>query len=240
MMRSHDALEAGFILHARNYRDSSLILDVLGQESGRYAVVARGAKSAKSKTRGRLQPFVPILLSTVGRGEMKTATTIEFPGSPLRLAGNNLLLGLYINELLYRLLGRYEPVPGLFNHYGLLLSQLQSDDDPLLAVRQFELLLLQELGYGISFEYDARTAEPVQADLFYRYVVHEGFHHTAAQDDASFTGQELMLIATGDLAPVNERRLKNLTRRSLAELLGGKPLKSRSLFRENQPLRSSS
>jgi DNA repair protein RecO (recombination protein O) len=248
-------LEPAFILHARNYRDTSLILDLLTLESGRYSVVSKGVRSPRSKLRGRLQPFSPLLIASVGRGELKTSTTIDFPRKPFRLTGKGLMLGLYVNELLYRLLDRFDPVAGLYQGYEDLLSELvltsESFSEPSIsepsisepsiseqhpggevtAIRRFELCLLQELGYGINFEYDSRDGQPISADRNYRFVVHEGFHAIRESQVETFPGAEILKIASGDLEQVDSKRLLNLTRLSLAELLGDKPLKSRSLFR---------
>ena len=155
------------------------------------------------------------------------------------------MLGLYVNELLYRLLDRFDPVAGLYQGYEDLLSELvlvsESISEPSIsepqpggevtAIRRFELCLLQELGYGINFEYDSRDGQPISADRNYRFVVHEGFHAIGESQVETFPGAEVLKIASGDLEQVDSKRLLNLTRLSLAELLGDKPLKSRSLFR---------
>lgn len=243
-------LEPAFILHARNYRDTSLILDLFTLDSGRYSVVSKGVRSSRSKIRGRLQPFSPLLIASVGRGELKTSTTIDFPRKPFRLIGKGLMLGLYVNELLYRLLDRFDPVAGLYHGYEDLLSELvltgqsiseqsiseqsvseQQPGGEVTAIRRFELCLLQELGYGINFEYDSRDGQPISAGRNYRFVVHEGFHAIREPQVETFPGAEVLSIASGDLEQVDNKRLLNLTRLSLAELLGDKPLKSRSLFR---------
>jgi len=238
-------LEPAYILHARNYRDTSLILDLFTLYSGRYSVVSKGARSPKSKLRGRLQPFSPLLIASVGRGELKTSTTIDFPRKPFGLVGKGLMLGLYVNELLYRLLDRFEPIAGLYQGYEDLLSELvlteqsmseqqvslKESNAEVTAIRRFELRLLQELGYGINFEYDSRDGQPISADLDYRFVVHEGFHAIRESQGETFSGVEVLSMASGELKQVDSKRLLNLTRLSLAELLGDKPLKSRSLFR---------
>ena len=224
-------LHEAFILHSRNYRDTSLIVDLLTREEGRYSVVVRGAMSQKSRVRGRLQPFTPLLVASVGRSELKTSTSIDFPGNSYRLTGDRLLLGLYVNELLYRLLGKFDPVLELFDDYCHLLTSLADCQGGVLDVRLFELRLLQELGYGINFDYDAGDGQAVEENSHYKFVVHEGFHRVDEPGDSAFCGAELRSIAEGNLQVVNERRLRNLTRVSLAELLGDKPLKSRSLFR---------
>ena len=238
-------LEPAYILHARNYGDTSLILDLFTRDSGRYSVISKGGRSPKSKIRSRLQPFSPLLIASVGGGELKTSTTIDFPRKPFGLIGKGLMLGLYVNELLYRLLDRFEPIVGLYQGYEDLLSELmlfkgsvsgheqsiKESDGEVTAIRRFELCLLQELGYGINFEYDSRDGQPISADQDYSFVVHEGFHAIREYQGETFSGTEVLRMASGDLEQVNSKRLLNLTRLSLAELLGDKPLKSRSLFR---------
>lgn len=230
-MNTDSSQHHAFVLHGRNYRDTSLILDLLTLEEGRFSVVVRGARSIKSRVRGRLQPFTPLLLGAVGRTDLKTATNIDFPGKAFDLKGDRLLLGLYVNELLYRLLGRYEPIEGLFEEYCQLLGQLQSVSEGIDEVRIFELRLLEELGYGINFEFDAVTGRRVEADSSYRYVLHEGFYPADGCHAEDFSGTELLAITDRQLDVVDRNRLRNLTRRSLAALLGDKPLKSRDLFR---------
>ena len=223
-------MQAAYVLHARDYRDTSQILELLTREEGRFGVVVRGARGARSRLRGRLQPFTPLLIAARGRGELRTATSVDFNGPNRQPAGDQLLLGLYVNELLYRLLGRFDPIPRLFDGYEQLLISLQDSTDSLLAVRAFELMLLNELGYGISFDYDAGRGVAIDAEAGYRYMVHEGFFETDQAGRDIYPGRELLAINSGDLGSVDEQRLKLLTRISLAELLGDKPLKSRSLF----------
>jgi DNA repair protein RecO (recombination protein O) len=54
--------QPAYVLHPRAYRETSLILEVFTRDHGRAAMVARGAKSPKSKWRNLLQPFRPLLI----------------------------------------------------------------------------------------------------------------------------------------------------------------------------------
>ena len=62
---------AGFVLHARSLRETSLLVDVFTPDFGVTRLVARGARSAKSKIRPLAQPFRPLLVSWTGRHELK-------------------------------------------------------------------------------------------------------------------------------------------------------------------------
>ncbi|MEP5568378.1 MAG: DNA repair protein RecO, partial [Halioglobus sp.] len=152
------SLQPTYILHSRPYRDTSLILEVLCAEHGRISLVSKGARR---RTKGGsnaalLQPFVPLLLSFSGRSEMKTLTHVEAAGVAPQLRGERLFSGMYMNELLMRLLHRHDPHPQLFAAYGAALGEL-ADAAPVEAtLRRFELGLLEELGYGFSLLEDGQ------------------------------------------------------------------------------------
>ncbi len=64
--------QRAFVLHSRPWSETSLMLDVFTEESGRVRLVAKGARSKRSNLKGALQPFTPLLLRYSGRGEVKT------------------------------------------------------------------------------------------------------------------------------------------------------------------------
>lgn len=84
--------------------ETSLVLDVFTEESGRVRTVAKGARSKRSNLKGALQPFTPLLLRFGGRGEVKTLRSAEAVSLALPLSGITLYSGLYINELVSRVL----------------------------------------------------------------------------------------------------------------------------------------
>lgn len=239
---SQENLSAAFILHTRKYRDTSLIADLLTESEGRLSVVIRGARSKRPRYPGSLQPFVPLLISWYGRGELKTARSIDFPGRSFHLTGNALLTGMYVNELLYRLLGRFDPVPGIFSSYRGLLEVLAGSDAANAALRKFELVVLAELGYGITFDVEVTAGEPVRDDRLYRYVVEEGFISLPPdvydrRPAGTFEGGHLLAIGRGELEdPAVERTARQITRTSLRVLLGDRPLKSREIFVKHKEL----
>ena len=77
MTESAVYLQPAFILQQRKYRESSLIIDVLTRDFGRISLLAKGVRKAKSKTAGMLQPFIPLLISYLGKAELKTLTGVE-------------------------------------------------------------------------------------------------------------------------------------------------------------------
>ncbi|MCL5043283.1 MAG: DNA repair protein RecO [Gammaproteobacteria bacterium] len=227
-MATANALIPAYVLHSRPYRDTSALVDLLTLQQGRQRVVWRGARGGR---KGSLspQPFQPLLLSLGGRGELKTLQQAERAGSLPALQGNALFSGLYLNELLTRLLLTDEPQPLIFASYQSAIQGLaeQQPLEPLL--RRFEWLLLNELGYGFSLQQDA-SGQPLQAAHCYQWQAEQGLLPVAA-GQPGIPGAALLAMAADDWQASDTLRWgKRLMRQALAVHLGSKPLLSRQLF----------
>ena len=55
--------QRAFVLHSRPWSETSLMLDVFTEESGRVRLVAKGARSKRSTLKGALQPFTSCYVS---------------------------------------------------------------------------------------------------------------------------------------------------------------------------------
>jgi DNA repair protein RecO (recombination protein O) len=211
-------------------------LEVLTAEYGRVSLVARGARRT---ARGRssaaiLQPFIPLLLSFSGRAELKTLTSSEVAGEVQTLRGERLFSGIYLNELLLRLLHRNDAHPGLFVAYGEAIASLASEESMDDILRRFEFSLLAELGYSFDLRVDGHSGEAVSEDRWYHYQQEFGLveNRTATEpDNPVFAGRDLLAIAAGEHSDSTRLAAKRLLRQALAGHLGEKPLKSRELFR---------
>lgn len=126
------------------------MLDVFTEESGRVRLVAKGARSKRSTLKGALQPFTPLLLRFGGRGEVKTLRSAEAVSLALPLSGITLYSGLYINELLSRVLEYETRFSELFDYLHCIQSLAGVTGTPEPALRRFELALLGHLGYGVN------------------------------------------------------------------------------------------
>jgi len=228
-------LQPAYVLHRRPYRDSSMLLEVLTAEHGRISLVARGARR-KSRGGGGalLQPFIPLLLSFSGRTELKNLNATEAAGRPLVLVGERMFSGLYLNELMVRMLHRYDPHPQLFAAYAATVDALARGDQIDDALRRFEFALLTELGYGFELELDGRSGEAVLPQAWYHYHPDHGLVASGPVADAAqpaFRGADLLAIAANDFSGAAGPTAKRLLRLVLALHLGDTPLRSRELFR---------
>lgn len=224
------SLQPAFVLHHRPYRETSVILELFTQEHGRISAVAKGVRQAKSKWRSLLQPFVPVLVSWQGRGDLVSLVQAEPNGASIRLLGECLLSGLYLNEILMRLLQKHDPYVELYAIYQATLLELQQAPLAHKTLRLFEKNLLEQIGYGLPL---GQGVEPINPLANYRFHPEHGFELCAIQQEgaAIFSGESLLAIAAEELN--NEsvlRDAKRLMRLALLPLLGQKTLHSRRLF----------
>ena len=218
--------QAGFILRRREWRNSSLILDLFTRDHGCIRAIARGARRSSAKT--PYQPFVMLTINWSGREELKTLTGIE--GQVLPVAEENYLALLYVNELIGAMLPPAEANPELFAAYLSLLqhSVVKLDESRL---RVFELEMMQDLGYFPDPGLDAHSGEPIREDGFYQFVIDSGFIGCERDARDSVSGRVVLDWCRGDYEDEAVRRLaKSVLRSTIDFNLHGKTLKSRDVF----------
>lgn len=232
-----------YVLHTRPYKDTSLLVDLFTESRGRIAVVARGAKRAKSQTCGLLLPFVPVLVSFSGKTELFNLNNVDANGSPHFLKKDKLLSGFYLNELLFKLLHSSDPHPELYQAYRCTLQKLDSSVNKYeheLALRIFEKRLLQEIGFGLQLN---RTSEGLLVDDESLYSFRYGFGFSklthqemealqeGSRTDNVFSGKSLLALHDDRLqSPEEFKESKKLLRMALEAVLNNRPIKSRELF----------
>ncbi len=217
-----------FVLHARPYRETSLLLECLTREHGRLGVVARGVRGERSRLkRAQLEPFQPLLLDLLLRGELATLTAVETVGTPSRLSGDRGLAGLYLNELVVRLTGRQDPSPGLFDAYTQTLTRLGSAESLAWSLRRFERDLLRSIGYGLQLEHEADTGEPLLPQAHYRYQAEQGAVRCAAGSARTPRGSDLLALAHDRMPDEHGlRALRHMMREIIRFHLGGAELRA--------------
>lgn len=223
-------LQPAFILHTRSYRDQSLLIELFTFPQGRVVAIGRGSKT---RFRGLMRPFIPLLATWSGKSELMNLSLVEANGLPYELQGHHLLCGIYINELLVRLLHRHDPHPQLFLAYQQALTDLQHHVQPEQVLRFFEKKLLIELGYGLRLHCEI-DGSPLQNDKWYEYLPDQGFREQVTMSGMTshlFKGGELLAIDKDQLESTEVRRAaKRLMRIAIEHLLGNKPPKTRELF----------
>lgn len=220
-------LQPAFLLHSRPYRETSMLLEFFTEDYGRIAAVARGVRTSRSPLRSLLQPFTPLLISWQGKSDLMRLISVEPKEATLDLRGECLFGGLYLNELLIKLLQKQDPYRDLYRVYQQTLVELQQKKLQQKTLRLFEKKLLDEMGYGLQLNQDA--------EKFYYYFIEHGFEEVQSEkhyDNAMiFSGKHLLQLANETLD--DEESLlaaKKLMRLVITHILGEKNLESRKLF----------
>ena len=188
--------EPAFVLHRYDWSESSLVLEVFTRQYGRLALVAKGAKKPTSNFRPVLLPLQPLALSWTQSADPAAASDIhtlkgaEWVGGHTMPIGDALLAGLYLNELLLRLLAREDAHPALFEAYGAVVRVLASAHGDALepVLRTFELLLLREIGLLPALDVQTQTHTALLAESRYCLVPENGLRPAAPDERASLSG----------------------------------------------------
>jgi DNA repair protein RecO (recombination protein O) len=233
--REQVLLEHAFVLHQRPYRDSSQLLECITANHGRVGLVARGSRRTGNRQRALLQPFTPLRVSWVRRGDLGRLTHVEAEGLPHLLEGQRLLAAFYLSELVLRLTARGDPNPEVFSCYSRGLAQLAGGASLARALRLFEVELLGALGYGLELDGDTTTGEPLNAEALYVYEAEQGLRRVerADPDADAYSGRHLLSLRGRELADdASLRTAQRLLGRVLRAHLGDRPLKSRLVLQD--------
>jgi DNA repair protein RecO (recombination protein O) len=137
-----------------------------------------------------------------------------------------------VNELILNLLHKHDAHSDLFQAYEQIINELAEDSDIEPHLRQFEKHLFDEIGYGLSLQYEANGKTPLQSDVYYVYTA--GVGAVRQKNDASsdaVLGSTLLNLAANRLkSKVELSQVKRMMRRLIDNQLDGKILKSRDLF----------
>lgn len=224
MQRERITLEPAFVLHHREYRDTSRILDVFSARHGRLTLFARGARGPKSKLASLLMPFRPLLVSWTGRGDAAQLTGAEAGEQPWTMPARHVLPGFYLNELLINLTTRHDPQPQLFEDYGRALRRLCVEPQPEPALRVFEKRLLESIGYGLEID--------VAPGSHYQYRPSQGLSEVREDAPGAYAGRCLLALREESLDDGQTLDVaRRVLRQALDHCLEGRELRTRTVAR---------
>jgi DNA repair protein RecO (recombination protein O) len=219
--------QPAFVLHTRPYRENQLLVDLLTENDGKLAALSYVGHSTKSSRKALLQPFSPIYVTLKGQHSLKSLIRVEPAGKSFLLKKNALFSAFYINELLVKLLGENIACGELFQQYKFSLESLAEAKNIEICLREFELMLMDELGVSFYFS----LVYEHSAEGFY-YLPDEGFIPAYTKlKQPCYNRWHLQAIAERDLStPEVLNTFKALMRQVINHLLNGVPLNSRKLF----------
>ena len=230
--------EAVFLLQKRPFTESSLLLEIFSRHHGRLTVLAKGARRFKSPLKGSLQVFQLLSLSWVGKSEIKTLTQAELLNPFWNVTYQEMMTGYYLNELILKLLPKDDPYPKIFDAYQGNLIALRDSKQWEKCLREFEINLLKELGYGMSFDVTVDKGVRIEETQYYNCDIHRGSISFSPSIMSIHSGAGLLISGKtlrdmNDLNFTNKQTLKEskqLMRMLLGYHLGSQVTKVRRVF----------
>ena len=223
-----NALHA-WIIHKSWSGDTSARVVFFTQEHGLMSCFYKGGRTPKKQA--LLQSFIPLWLTMDVRGSSYFVRQLEMAAPPLHFSRQTLFAGLYMNELLYHALKPHDPPAALYAAYSFALKALMIAPDRFAmeaVLRRFEWALLSSCGYSMSLLHDARSAEPIVADGYYRFLAGEGF----VLARTGISGMHILALSQDKLDDVAVLNVaKQIMRRAIDHAIDGKEIKARALYR---------
>lgn len=250
--KSTAASTPAYVLHTHDWSESSLILDLFTLAHGRVVAVAKGAKRPHSQLRPVLLPFQCIDVAfgskSVAEDQVWLLRQAEWGGGPAWPGGAALLPGLYVNEILMRLLPRHDSMPHLWSAYAALLPVLTVPESLQAGLRAFELLVLRQMGHLPDLALHSASGDTVSDDVLYALHPELGVCD-AQQDEAALPGwilrqlehalqlamaprgrSEGLAVQLMQACQLASSPLRNMVRSLLIYHVGPAPLRTRQLM----------
>lgn len=218
-------------LRAKPYKENGQLLDLFSAQTGVLRAVAHGSLKPSSPLKGVLQPFC-LAQATIAQGKgmpiVKNATLVR----AFNFVPPVSFCAQYLNELVFFLLEKEVPQPGIFGWYVDALCSLESGEDAMEpTLRTFEMAVLDDIGYGLELERDCE-GKRLSSTSYYSFDPGVGLVPRGAENSETefFTGASLSAMAKRDFAEKDARTAaKKICRRAIAERTGGRNFVSREL-----------
>ncbi len=142
-------VEAVVLRHA-DWGEADRLLTLYTRERGKVRAIAKGARKIRSRKAGHLEPFMRVTLQLARGHDLLIVTQADTVEAYLGIHENLVKTSqaAYVVELLDRF--TYEEDTENYGIFRLLteaLSRLEQEADPWLALRYYEIRLLELLGY---------------------------------------------------------------------------------------------
>lgn len=162
------------VLRHADWGEADRLVIVYTREQGKLRALAKGARKITSRKAGHLEPFTHVKLQLSRGRDLFIVTQADTVDAYLSLRETLALTGnaSYVVELLDRFVYEEEGAnPGLFRLLADTLARLAARHDTWLAVRYYELRLLDFLGFRPQLFECANCGRAIEAeDQFFSFA----------------------------------------------------------------------
>lgn len=237
--------DLAYFLHQTPYRDNSALAHLLTREHGKVSFIINGLKTGKHSKRAFLQPCRLLRIDYQLKSQLSKLTEMDFADELAPPSISQFMLYQYVNELLLTALPVQLPVPTVFDDCTQFLALL-SQSRPHAALRYMELSLLI-LSAGLpDVGHTQDTHATINAEQTYYFYPEQGVFAQPHNNrrGVCLRGAQLQAFAYvseayvyGRFNAVSEplaQGAKPLMTALIQQLLGGKKLKTRDVYRALQ------
>ena len=161
------------VLRHADWGEADRLVTLYTREQGKLRAVAKGARKVTSRKAGHLEPFTHVKLQLARGRSLFVVTQADTVDAYLPLRETLVMTGTasYVVELLDRFVYEEEGAnPTLFRLLAETLKRLTTGEEPWLAVRYYEMRLLDFLGFRPQLFECANCGREIKAeDQFFSF-----------------------------------------------------------------------
>ncbi|HZW04540.1 MAG TPA: DNA repair protein RecO, partial [Anaerolineaceae bacterium] len=152
------------VLRHNDWGEADRLLVLYGRDQGKLRAVAKGVRKMRSRKAGHLEPFTRVALMLAKGRDMWIVTQAETVDAYLPVREDLVRTGYaaYVVEILDRFTYEEGENRLLYDLLVRTLSRIAELDDPFLAVRYFEIHLLDLLGFRPELTYCTQCGAVIQ------------------------------------------------------------------------------
>ncbi|HEX6303798.1 MAG TPA: DNA repair protein RecO [Anaerolineales bacterium] len=157
------------VLRHSDWGEADRILSLYTRQMGKVRAIAKGVRKMRSRKSGHLEPFTQVNLQLARGRDMFIVTQAEAINAYLHLRDDLVRVGYasYVVELLDRFTFDDDENPSLFHLLAETLKRLDQESSLYLAVRYYEIRLLDLLGYRPHLFHCANCENEIKAEAQY-------------------------------------------------------------------------
>lgn len=162
------------VLRHKDWGEADRLLTIYTREQGKVRALAKGARKVTSRKAGHLQPFTYVTLQLAKGRDLLIVTQAETVNAFLPLHDDLMKTGhaAYVVELLDRFTYEEEGGnPTLFRLLTETLERINKEEDTWLAIRYYEMRLLDVVGFRPQLFECANCGREIRAeDQFFSFT----------------------------------------------------------------------
>ena len=141
------------VLRHSDWGEADRLLVLYTREMGKVRAIAKGARKMRSRKAGHLQPFTRVTLQLAKGRDLWIVTQAEMQDAfqPLRESLLRTAYGSYVVEIFDRFIYEEGEGQALYRLLVQTLARISKEEDAFLAVRYFEIRMLDLLGFRPNF-----------------------------------------------------------------------------------------